>query len=446
MNHISIFRNATVVILFILISWVANAQPMVMSLNQDVSGTYANTTMSIVGAAFKLRVQENGTGTSTGTRNWQFNSDSYFNQWGTLAGAGVQTLAAYNTIIVPNAGTASGNWTAAAYNSNGRLPATLPNNYYTYTIMRGTSYASQRMSVLETSYNPVNINTVTQAAGTFGSRTITITTSGTPDAAENIFVRYSTNSYVASTIVQATGSGTTWTATIPAQSAAVSFYVYSSNRSKAAIDADVTSFSTQEVHDLSTLNLNNNSGSNYSYFPVNVTSTSGSSTSASYATLAAAITAINGGTIHTGTIVCTVNDGYTETAPAGGFNITASGTMANPITFTRSNSGGSRPIFSAPNPQTGSGALNDAIFKITGGDYITIDGFEMRENAANTTTTAASNNMTEFGVALFYASATNGAQNCTIQNNEITLNRTYQNTFGIYSNSTHSATNMTTSA
>ena len=52
--------------------------------------------------------------------------------------------------------------------------------------------------------------------------------------------------------------------------------------------------------------------------------------------------------------------------------------------------------------------------------------------------------MTEWGVALLYASTTNGASNCTIQNNVISLNRTYQNTFGIYSNSTHSATAPTT--
>ena len=59
--------------------------------------------------------------------------------------------------------------------------------------------------------------------------------------------------------------------------------------------------------------------------------------------------------------------------------------------------------------------------------------------------TAGTNTMTEFGVALFYATATNGAQNCTIQNNTISLDRTYQNTFGIYSNSTHTST-ATTSA
>ena len=79
--------------------------------------------------------------------------------------------------------------------------------------------------------------------------------------------------------------------------------------------------------------------------------------------------------------------------------------------------------------------LNDAIFKLIGADWITITGFEMLENAANTMTAAATNTMTEWGVALLYVTATDGCQNVTIQNNLIDLNRTYQNTFGIYSNS-----------
>ena len=61
-------------------------------------------------------------------------------------------------------------------------------------------------------------------------------------------------------------------------------------------------------------------------------------------------------------------------------------------------------------------------------------------------TTAGTNTMTEFGVALFYTTTTNGAQNDIIQNNTISLNRTYQNTWGIYANATHSATVVTTSA
>lgn len=180
---------------------------------------------------------------------------------------------------------------------------------------------------------------------------------------------------------------------------------------------------------------------------VTVTSTSGSSTTANYATLAEAITAINGGTIHTGTIVCGVNsDVYTaETAPAGGYEITATGTAANPITFKKLGSG-VNPTFTASSSLV-AGSLNDAIFKIIGGDYITIDGFTMRENPANTVfATAATNNMTEFGVALLLASTTNGAQNNTVQNCVISLDRTYRNTFGIYANARHTASDVITVA
>src|SRR5437762_9097797 len=64
----------------------------------------------------------------------------------------------------------------------------------------------------------------------------------------------------------------------------------------------------------------------------------------------------------------------------------------------------------------------------------------MQENPANTVNTpAASNNMTEWGVALLYVTATDGATNNTIQNNTISLSRTYTNSFGVYSNVRHTA-------
>ncbi len=177
--------------------------------------------------------------------------------------------------------------------------------------------------------------------------------------------------------------------------------------------------------------------------PIIVTSTTGTATSASYATVAAAVTAINGGAIHTGTIVCYAPAGHTEIAPVGGISITATGTVSAPITFVKSGTG-ANPTITA-NTALVAGSLVDAIFKIIGGDYITIDGFTMLENA-NTTVAAASNNMTEFGVALFYATTTNGCQNITIKNCTIDLNRIYQNTWGIYANSTHSATAIATGA
>jgi hypothetical protein len=197
-----------------------------------------------------------------------------------------------------------------------------------------------------------------------------------------------------------------------------------------------------------------NGGANYratfTYNPITVTSTGGVSPLITYPTLAAAITAINGGTAHTGTIVCSVPSGYAETAPAGGYSITATGTVGAPITFIKSGSG-AKPTLTASTANT-IGSINDAIFKIIGGDYITIDGFTIQESVNNTTggATPASattgNNMTEFGVALFYADATNGAQNNIIQNCTITLNKAYTNTFGIYSTTRHNATGMTGAA
>ncbi len=196
--------------------------------------------------------------------------------------------------------------------------------------------------------------------------------------------------------------------------------------------------------------FSSNSGANYkatfTINPILVTATAGTSLSATYPTLAAAVTAINTVGLHSGTVVCFVNAGYSETAPAGGYAITATGTLGNTITFQKSGVG-ANPTFTAP-AQT-SPSLTDAIFKIIGGDYITIDGFTLLERnftpvAADTT--AGTNTMTEFGVALFYATSTNGAQNNTIKNCTIDLNRTYTNTYGIYSNSSTTATNMGTAA
>ena len=151
-----------------------------------------------------------------------------------------------------------------------------------------------------------------------------------------------------------------------------------------------------------------------------------------FPTVASAVTYLNANGV-AGPVIFNVFAGHTETAPSGGFNLTATGTVANTIVFQKFGVG-TNPTLTAFTPQT-SGNLNDGIFKIVGGDYITLNGFTMIENPANMTTTTASNNMTEFGVALFYATTINGAQNNTIQNCSISLNRTYLNTFGIYSTS-----------
>jgi hypothetical protein len=166
-----------------------------------------------------------------------------------------------------------------------------------------------------------------------------------------------------------------------------------------------------------------------------------------YPDLAAAIADLNASGVGAGGVTLNVIAGNPQSAPAGGYVVGGAGSLVLTTTSAADQVliEGNGNTITAPTPQA-SGNLNDAIFKLIGADYITINAFVMQENAANTTTTAGTNNMTEWGVALLYVTATDGGQNNTISNNAITLNRTYQNTFGIYSNSTHTATAVTTSA
>ncbi|MBK9225472.1 MAG: hypothetical protein IPL67_00020 [Ignavibacteria bacterium] len=166
-----------------------------------------------------------------------------------------------------------------------------------------------------------------------------------------------------------------------------------------------------------------------------------------YATLSLAITDLNTQGVGAGGVIINLLSGNPETAPSGGYVIGGVGSLVltttsalNPVIVT----GNGNTITAASN-QT-AGRLSDGIFKLIGADFITVSGFVMMENAANTITADGTNNMTEWGVALLYVTTTNGAQNNVIQNNTITLNRAYQNTYGIYSSSTHSATSPTVNA
>src|SRR6185295_14130043 len=98
-----------------------------------------------------------------------------------------------------------------------------------------------------------------------------------------------------------------------------------------------------------------------------------------YPDLATAITALNAATI-TSPVVISVSG--TETTPAGGYTITATGTAVNTIVID----GAAATTLTAFSPQVTGGPASsfDAIFKIVGGDFITIQGFSMLENAGNT--------------------------------------------------------------
>ena len=160
-----------------------------------------------------------------------------------------------------------------------------------------------------------------------------------------------------------------------------------------------------------------------------------------YPTLAAAIIDLNALGVAAGGVTLNLVAANPQTAPAGGYVIGGAGSLiltggAATSSTRQVTIQGNGNTLTASAALTG-GSLNDAIFKLIGADWITITGFTMLENAGNTTTAVATNNMTEFGVALLYVSTTDGSQNNAIQNNTITLNKTYVNTFGIYSNTRH---------
>ncbi len=140
-----------------------------------------------------------------------------------------------------------------------------------------------------------------------------------------------------------------------------------------------------------------------------------------FASFDAAITAVNGLTI-TGPVVVDATAGQTETL-AGKITLTATGTSTNTITIQKSGAGANPKLISYTGTIATPAITADGFFVLAGSDYVTIDGIDLEEAAANTTTTT----VMEFGYALAKTSATDGAQNNTIKNCTITLNRV-QNT------------------
>ncbi|MBU1010826.1 MAG: T9SS type A sorting domain-containing protein [Bacteroidetes bacterium] len=136
-----------------------------------------------------------------------------------------------------------------------------------------------------------------------------------------------------------------------------------------------------------------------------------------YASISAAVTALNAAGVGAGGVTFNVAAGYTEIL-AGRIDLTATGTLANPITFQKSGAG-ANPLITAYATGTGtpSSAVPDGMWAIVGSDYVTINGIDLVDlNAANPATM-------EYGYGLFKASAIDGCQSVTIKNCVITLNR-----------------------
>ncbi|HQW24516.1 MAG TPA: hypothetical protein PLV75_01075, partial [Saprospiraceae bacterium] len=166
-----------------------------------------------------------------------------------------------------------------------------------------------------------------------------------------------------------------------------------------------------------------------------VTTNGASGLAPTYPSLADAISALNAAVI-SAPIIIEVN--ADQTAPSGGYIITAQGTAVNTIILRGNNN-----TVVASNAHV-PGSFMDAIFRLQGADYLTLEQFVMMENPAATNASDATNTVTEWGVALLASSLTNGSQNNIIRNNTISLrvSTVDRNTFGIYSNVRHSTTSV----
>jgi hypothetical protein len=157
-----------------------------------------------------------------------------------------------------------------------------------------------------------------------------------------------------------------------------------------------------------------------------------------YATIAAAITALNSSGVGSGGVTFNVAAGFTETA--SNLIITATGTSANQIVFQKSGSG-ANPLITAG---VGVSTSLDGIIILNGADYVTFNGIDLLDPATNTTSTTRM----EWGYALLKVDATNGSQNNTIKNCSITLQKLNTTSYGIYAanHTTASTTALTVTA
>jgi hypothetical protein len=132
-----------------------------------------------------------------------------------------------------------------------------------------------------------------------------------------------------------------------------------------------------------------------------------------YATIADAIQALDTVGVGSGGVTFNVAAGHNETAANLVIAFTANPpTAANPVVFQKSGAGANPLITAAP----GTSATLDGIIKLSGADYITIDGIDLLDPVSNT-----GNAMMEWGYVLLRASTTDGSQNNVIKNCTVTL-------------------------
>ncbi len=220
-----------------------------------------STTSTFIGSAGNSRIF---TSTANGTGNQYFrlniNWASNYSQFGPSSTSNDYTITTGTE--VPSSELVLNNTTKAYF-----INVTSTSDNYIFKTKEGNNPPTNKgLIVFRVQGTVRNVSTVIQspvaANVPAGSATIvTASLDGTLATGQAVYLRYTANAYSSSTVVQMTGSGTTYTAAIPSGTntlgANVSYYVFTSGTANVASDGSNA--------DLYTINLNSNSGSNYSY-------------------------------------------------------------------------------------------------------------------------------------------------------------------------------------
>lgn len=288
-------------------------------------------------------------GTSPGTGN------RYFRLWYSVGPTKYGPSGTSDVQINMNTETALTNWNSSA----GKAYYFATTNAYKY-IIKSNGNNSMNVICFEIQGAVQSVSTVTRSVASptnVDVVTVTATLGAAFNTGQAAYLRYTTNAWGSSTVVPMTGSGTTYTANIPAQTGGttVSYNVFTSG-SASGVSTNLTT--TPSKSDWYTININNNSGSNYSYTVTTSCSTgtwmgttsSDWNTASNWGcsilpTSSTNVTIPSGTTyspvISTGSTALansiTINSGATLTiSGTTNLNITSGGTITNNGTFTSS--------------------------------------------------------------------------------------------------------------
>ena len=135
--------------------------------------------------------------------------------------------------------------------------------YYSFRTLNPPSGNNATLAVMKTSNRPVTLTRSGQSPVTPSSSqsvAVNIALNASKSTEEHIYVRWTTNNFAVSTITEATGSGTSYSVTIPIlpTTSIVKYYVFSSTATTGGTLNTGTA-------DALTLNLDGNNGSNFTY-------------------------------------------------------------------------------------------------------------------------------------------------------------------------------------